>query len=394
MKLNLEVTPVFERNYDAVEQGYRFIINQGGSRSSKSISILQLIIKLAVEKKRIISICRSSFPSLKATTIRDLLELLNSYNLYFESQHNKTDNYYEFRNGSMIEWFSLDDSQKVRGRKRDVLFIDETNEVDYETFLQLNMRTSTLCLFAYNPSEHNHWCYELINNEKAILIKSTYKDNHFLPQSQVEEIEDLINADYNYYRIYCLGEAPTNDSLIYSHFKQVSFIPEDLDSPFYGLDFGFNDPCALVKCFHDKDNNAVYTKELLFKSKLTSDDLINEMVRFNIGRAPVYYDSARPEIAESMKRAGFNMKPCDKRSIKGGIDTVKKHKIFYTSECLNIKNEVGKYRWKTDKAGNVLDEPLDKDNHILDAVRYAVHTHLNKRSVTDIYLDYLLKRAA
>jgi phage terminase large subunit len=219
MTLEIKHTNVFENNYGAYSQGFRYIINQGGSRSSKSISILQCLIILALTKKVKISIVRKTLAACKSI-MQDFMALLDEYNLYKRDNHNKSDSSYIFENGSIFEFMGTLDVQKLKGRKRDILFCNEANEISEEEWVQLVLRTSGQIFIDFNPSDTEHWIYNLLSDEKSILIKSTYKDNPFLPDAQVEYIENLINVDENYYKIYALGERPTASTRVYSHFKQ------------------------------------------------------------------------------------------------------------------------------------------------------------------------------
>jgi len=374
MKLNLEATPVFEKTWDALQSGHRYILQQGGTRSSKTTSILQAIICQCIITKGLkVSIVRNSFPTLRGTSMRDFFDLLNEYNLYDESSHNKTENYYKFSNGAVVEFFSLDSEQKVRGRKRDILFMNEGNEVSHEIYLQLAFRTSKTIIIDFNPSDMDHWIYDLMKDNKSLLIKSTYKDNKFLGQEQIDEIEKLIETDENYYRIYALGEKPSNSIRIYSHFKTFQE-SNSATEYFYGLDFGYNDPNVLLKCWYQDES--VYVEEMLYKNKLTAVDLTNELLPLNIGKDPIYADYARPEVIEELRRAGFNVKEANKQ-LKAGIDTLKSTKIYVKDSSTNTLKESRLYSWRS-KNDIVLDEPIDRDNHCMDALRYAIHTHKKK----------------
>jgi phage terminase large subunit len=219
--LEIKHTSVFERNWNAYnDEDIRYIVNQGGSRSSKSISILQCLIVIGMQQKLDISIVRKTLPSVKSI-MKDFFDLLVEYNIYEKGNHNKSSSCYTFSNGSFFEFFGADNDQKLRGKKRDVLFCNEANELDQAEFVQLVLRTTGKVFIDFNPSDTDHFIYDVVKDEKSILIKSTYKDNPFLEKQQVEYIENLINVDENYYKIYALGERPTSTTRIYSHFKQL-----------------------------------------------------------------------------------------------------------------------------------------------------------------------------
>lgn len=180
MKVNFKSTVVFEKTYEAIFTGSeRFIIHQGGSRSSKSYSVCQVLILLALKEKGVvISIVRKTFPSLRASIMRDFFSILKQHNIYDVKRHNKTEHTYTFKNGSVVEFFSVDNEEKVRGRKRDYCFVDEANQIFRDDFTQLNLRTSKKLIFGYNPSDNSSWLYDL-PQESTLMIKSTYKDNPF-----------------------------------------------------------------------------------------------------------------------------------------------------------------------------------------------------------------------
>lgn len=304
--------------------------------------------------------------------MRDFFEVMRDLGLYRQSNHHKTENVYYFDNGSTVEFFAIDDEQKLRGRKRDVLWGNEANELNFEEFNQLNMRTTTKLIFDFNPSDNEHWLYELIKRDESILIKSTYKDNPFLDISLVKEIENLMEVDENYYKIYALGERPIPHTRIYTHFKQYEELPKKIDDIIYAIDFGYNHPTSLVKLYYCDDD--VYIEEVIYKTKLTSSDIIDEMNKMGIDkRKYIYADYARPEIIEDMRRAGYNMKEAVK-DVKPGIDSVKTTKVYINKESTSIWKEYKMYNWKTNRE-NILDEPVKLWDDALDAIRYGIHTH-------------------
>jgi phage terminase large subunit len=370
--LDIKHTNVFTRSLEALNNtDVRFIIEQGGSRSSKTYSLCQMIIVYCLTTpNKIISIIRKTFPTLRGTVMRDFFEVMNELNLYQVNQHNKTENIYRFPNGSMVEFFGADNEQKLRGRKRDILWINEANELNFEEFTQLNMRTTEKLIFDFNPSENFHWLYDLIMRKESVLIHSTYKDNPFLGESQINEIEELINYDESYYRIYALGEKGAAKTTIYTHWKYFEGDIETADMTIYGVDFGYNHPNCLIECKFK--GNDVYVKELIYQSGLTSDDLVQRIKDLNIDkRLEIICDGARPEMIEDIKRAGFNAKVAIKE-VKKGIDSVKSSGLFIDKSSVNLIKEIGSYKWKTD-GDIILDEPVKKYDESMDAMRYAIH---------------------
>jgi phage terminase large subunit len=220
--MDIKATAIFEKNYEAILGDKRFIINEGGSRSSKTYSLCQLMIIYCLQNNnKVVSVIRKTFPALRATVLRDFIEILKEIGLYKQEMHNKSEHIYTFANGSMIEFFSVDDEQKIRGRKRDIAWCNEANELYFDDFTQLNMRTEDKLIFDYNPSDSASWLYEL-PAEESIKIKSTYKDNPFLPESIKAQIEDLARTDEALYQIYALGEKAISKSNIYSSMDFLS----------------------------------------------------------------------------------------------------------------------------------------------------------------------------
>ncbi len=192
-EITIDSTVIFEKNYTALEdKSIRFIINEGGSRSSKTYSLCQMIVVYCLQHPgKVVSIVRKTFPALRATVMRDFFEIMKAMEIYDVQSHNKSEHIYTFDNGSIVEFFSVDDEQKIRGRKRDLGWCNEANELWFEDFQQLNMRTEHKLIFDYNPSESSSWLYEL-PMEESIIIKSTYKDNPFLPDSIHRRLFDFL----------------------------------------------------------------------------------------------------------------------------------------------------------------------------------------------------------
>jgi phage terminase large subunit len=366
--MEIQATKIFEKNWNALQDdGVRFIINEGGSRSSKTYSLCQMIIIYCLENKGVIvSIIRKTFPALRATVMRDFMEILKDLNIYSNEQHNKSEHIYTFPNGSIVEFFSVDDEQKIRGRKRSLCWCNEANELYFDDYTQLNMRTEGKLIFDYNPSESASWLYELPKDE-SILIKSTYKDNPFLPESIKRQIEDLKRTDEALYQIYALGEKAISKSNIYSGWTFVREKPERFQSYVYGLDFGYNHPTALVRIYwHEKD---IFIESVIYESYLTTSQLIERFEQLKIQKTDdILADHARPEIIAELQIAGYNVSNANK-AVKKGIDNVKTFGV-YCYDDPRIKKEYDNYKWK--KIGdNITDEPVKLFDDAMDAVRYA-----------------------
>lgn len=366
--MEINGTIILEKNFDALNSNARFIVNKGGSRSSKSVSICQLIIIYALQNpNKVISIVRKTFPSLRATIMRDFFEVLENMGVYERSNHNKTENIYKFRNGSVVEFFSIDDSQKIRGRKRDLCFINEANEIPFEAFQQLNMRTTFKMIFDFNPSENDSWLYNLPDDDK-VEIHSTYKDNPFLEDLIIKEIERLKEYDESLYTIYALGQQAITRENIYNHFQKIDSKPPRFKDFIYAIDFGFTHPTALLKIWYTMENE-VFIEDLIYEGGLTSSDIIKRFEILNINKnVEMIADYARPEIIQELRNEGYYMINSDK-SVQKGLNAVKTTKVYTTSE--NVWKEYMSYRYK--KIGDkITEEPAKVFDDIMDAARYGI----------------------
>ena len=376
MKINLKTNIVFE---NLVDSDKKIIINQGGTRSGKTFNILLYIIFYYClnNSNKTITICRKTYPALRATVLRDFINILREHNLYSEDNHNKSSSEYNLF-GNLIEFISLDQPVKVRGRKRHLLFINEANELFWEDWQQLLFRTSDKIILDYNPSEEYHWIYDkIIPREDAKFLKTTYKDNPFLEQSLIDEIERLKYTDEQYWQIYGLGEKGISKATIFNY-VECNQVPFEAEVVSFGMDFGFtNDPTALVKV--SKLDNNLYIEELLYRTMMTTGDIHN-FLKGKVNREPIYADSSEPRIIEELRRMGWSIRASLKGrdSVNAGIDLLKRFKIHIHKDSTNAIQEFRNYKWLEDKTGKLTNKPEDKNNHIADAVRYATYSILSK----------------
>lgn len=367
--MQIEATIVFEKNWNALSKGVRFVVNQGGSRSSKTYSLCQLIILWCLQNERkVVSVVRKTFPALRASVMRDFFEVLQNMGLYNKEQHNKSEHIYTFPNGTIVEFFSVDDEQKVRGRKRDIAWCNEANELWYEDFQQLNFRTTKAMIFDYNPSDSDSWLYTLPDPDK-VVIKSTYKDNPFLEKSIVKQIEGLKDTDEELYQIYALGEQAVSRENVYRPFEVLSERPDRFTQFVYGLDFGYIHPTALLKIWHWE--NEVYIEELIYESYLTSADLIERFNSLDVEKnVEIVADYARPEMIAELRTEGYYVLNADKR-VEKGINAVKTTKVYLDKNAKNVIRENKNYKYKK-VAGDLRDDVAKRHDDAMDAMRYGV----------------------
>ena len=378
-ELTIQATEVFQKNYNSTK---RFVVNIGGSRSTKTYSILQLLIvkALSSDEPLLISIVRKSFPSLRLSVMRDFFDILKSLELYDENNYNATEKAYQLSN-STIEFFSIDDAQKRRGTKRNVLYINEANELSSEDMFQLQIRTTDQIFLDFNPSEYFWYNEEYESRDDVEVIRSTYKDNPYLNDAQIKEIERLQFTDHQYYQIYALGQFAGDIDLVFQH-SVVDDIPTNTAKLIaLGMDFGFtNDPTTLVEVW--KNNDELYLNEILYDQGLTNSDIAEKLREAGVDRyIEIIADSAEPKSITELCRMGFNVKPAMKGpdSILNGIDILKRYKLNVTKESTNLIQEFRRYKWTTNKDGVKLNKPIEQWNHLMDAVRYVALNKLKEQ---------------
>jgi len=358
----------------------KIIVEQGGTRSGKTYNILLWIIfhYCAENTGKVITICRKTYPALRTSAMRDFITILREKNIYREDDHNKSSSEYRLK-GNLVEFISLDQPQKVRGRKRDLLFINEANELFWEDWQQLIFRTQERIIIDYNPSDEYHWIYDkVINREDCAFFQTTYLDNPYLEKTIVDEIERLKETDEEYWQIYGLGIRGVSKSTIF-RYVEVDRIPDNASFLAYGIDYGFtNDPTTIVGVWTDE--YMLYAKEYLYQTMMTTIDIHKKLKSIGIDREIIFGDSAEPRLNEELRRMGWNIKPSlkGKDSINAGIDLLKRYKIHLTKDSNNMIQEFRNYKWKQDRSGKTLNVPEDKANHTTDALRYATYSLLSR----------------
>lgn len=359
----------------------RYICHEGGARSGKTFGVMQALLWYASNHDRKkISVVSHSLPHLKRGAMRDFFDIMEQWGWYDEDEHNKTDNIYTFRiTNTYIEFFGLEDHDRAKGPGRDLLFCNEANLLSKALFDQLDMRTKGKVITDLNPSDFDIWCYHLSDGPDAVRVHSTYKDNPFLPDAQRRVIEGYKEADPLMWKVYGLGERGASHEQIYTHWRMVSDVPPG--EVVYGLDFGFRNPTALVRV--TIADGCIFVHELLYQSGINTGQLLEIIPELIPDRyADIYCDAAEPKTIDELYRAGYNVKPADK-DVYAGIMKVKSMPMHVTATSANLMQELRKYKWKTDMNGKVIDkEPVKMDDHLLDAMRYAVFTKLKQPRVT------------
>ena len=379
--MKIQTTKVFE---ELLNTDKRINVFQGSSRASKTFNILiYFVYKLLNQDNKVLSVVRKTLPALKGSVLRDLKEVLILFDMFDSNNWHTGDGYYQLGT-NIIEWFSVDDETKLRGRKRDYLFINEATEISYDEYIQLNLRTADMIVLDLNPSLWKSWIYDLESQPDVKYNITTYKDNPFLPQSQVEEIEKLQERDPNLWRIFGLGQKGIPTKMVFTHQQYYTDLPQGAKLLGYGIDWGYSDPSTLVRVSKMDDN--IFCEELLHLRNITIPDFIYKIKDLGLNLTDDYIcDSANPQAIEELRRNGINAKPVKKNSILHGIDLIKRSNFFVHSSSMNLQNELLSYIWKTDKNNNNLDEPQDNNNHIIDGIRYVLEMKVGRNTGVFVY---------
>jgi len=375
--VNWAKSDIYSKNLDAVTKGNNVIVNKGGTRSGKTWSLLQLCYTIAeLWQGVVISVVGETIPFLKRGAIRDFRTMMGV--VWDSNNWNASDKVYTLPNGSQIEFFSADNESKVHGSARDVLFINECYFIPYEIYRQLAVRTRKRIMLDYNPRSR-FWVDEyLIGKKDVALIHSTYKDNPHLTPMQVAQIESN-RTDSNWWRVYGLGETGSVEGLVYTNWQISQTYPTDYKREFICIDFGFtNDPTAILRV--RLSGGELWVDEIAYRTGMLNQDIVKELREAGVARgAQIVCDSAEQKsIAEINNLGGYRAVPVAKGrgSIVAGITAVQAYKLNITQRSLGTIDELRNYSWKRDINGSYINEPIDRYNHSLDALRYGVTTFL------------------
>lgn len=345
----------------------------GGTSASKTISILIWLVDYCQTfDNKLVSVVSESFPHLKRGAIRDFVNILQEQNYFKDGQWNKTDYTYTFETGSKLEFFSADQPSKVRGPRRDVLFINEANNIPLETYTQLEIRTREVIWLDWNPVQEFWWYTDIAPLHDHDFIVLTYKDNESLEKAIVDTIESR-KANKNWWRVYGLGLLGEVEGKIYTGWNFIDKIPHEARLERYGLDFGYtNDPTAIVAVYYY--NGGLILDEIAYQRRLLNSDIAG--VLKNQPKAMVVADSAEPKSIDEIRSMGIFIQPSQKGkgSVLQGIQKVQQQRISVTKRSLNIIREYRNYLFETDKDGKTINEPSPILNHTMDAIRYAVES--------------------
>jgi phage terminase large subunit len=369
----------------------RYIAIRGGQGSAKTISILILLINHASSKpNRDIYIVSAELTKMRDTVIKDFVNIMREANLFNEDRF-LAGREYRYPNGSNIKFIGLDKEDVGKGLRSHVVYFNEVNKVNQESFRQMASRSDKIYL-DYNPDAEFYVDTDILTRPDCAFIQLTFKDNEMLKEGERDEILNYQTQGYNLdgtiknkywanlWQVYGLGNIGNLIGVIFENWNEVKEIPKDAEFIAYGMDFGFSsDPTTLTACY--RYNGELYFNELLYKTKLTNSDIVKEFESLGIGKHQmIVADSAEPKSIEDIRRAGYRIEGAKKGadSIKNGLDTLLRHSINVTENSTNLKNELRNYRWASDKDGKQINVPEGGNDHAIDGIRYVALNRLKK----------------
>lgn len=382
--IKIKATVVADEITEAVSNGFTTISEQGSSRSGKTYNTLLWLIGFVVNNPLFVykvSVVRATLPALKGSVLEDFKAILKRMNRWKEQSFNKTDLIYTFDNGSTFEFFSCDNEQKLRGRKRDILFVNEANEITQIMWQQLKMRTTMFAIIDYNPSfSDDHWICSVNQEEKTYHFITTFQDNiQNLEQPVIDEIKSLKYKNPTLWKIYGEGKQAIVEGLVFPNFETIAEIPTQIDKTFVGIDYGYtNDPTAIVEVGIEGEN--LYIREIAYQTHLMTNEIAQILKQQG---KKVISESADPRMIDELARAGVNIVPVQKYkgSIEAGIAKMQTMKIHITKDSTNVIKEFKNYTYEKNREGKYLNTPIDMFNHAIDATRYVVLTTVMTRKV-------------
>lgn len=378
--MRIQASNVFHRLDQSIKTGYRIHVLEGGSRSSKTWSIIQrLLLHAQMNPNTEFTICRQKMTWLRITLLKDFEEITRIYGIPVEPEWNPNRPNQEYKIlGCGFTFLGLDEPQKLHGRKQDVAWINEAMEASLADFDQLEMRTNDFMVLDYNPSQEHHWIFERVEpREDANLFRSTQLDNPFLPEAirkkilgyePTEENKRRGTADETNWKIYGLGIRAQQKGLIYTNWKVVNAMPDNYKKRSIGLDFGFtNDPTAAIDL--RLSEGKIWMDELLYQTGMTNPEIARALPK----HVPIIADSAEPKSIEELRRLGVEVQASVKGpdSVRQGIQLMQQYELCITERSINLIRELKNYKWKIDNNGKVQNQPIDNFNHLLDAARYG-----------------------
>lgn len=396
--VKIQVSRVYNVIQSAFDAGYSTVSAQGSARSSKTYTIvIWLIVRCLSFPGTTVAVVRGTRPALKGTVYRDFKDIMQRMGQWSDKCMNLTDFIYTFPNGSWIEFFPATDDQRLRGRKRMILYVNEANELSFDEWTQLKLRTTLFTLIDYNPSfDEDHWIVTKVNNSpRTKFFISTYKDNPFLEQSVIDSIEELKDTSPSLWQVYGLGQRAIIEGRIFKSFEIVDELPPQARRHrFLGLDFGYtNDPTAIVLV--SIVGKTIYLDELCYRTQMGTEDIIKELKQQQVWMPKVWADSAEPREIDEIYNTGIDIHGVKKYpgSVKAGLQKMQQFKLVVTRRSVNLIKELKSYVYRRDKNGKWLNEPVDAFNHCFTADT-LVTTSMGAKRIANITTDDLVLTSA
>jgi len=383
MPAKQQTSVLFPANHEATAP---IVVNQGGTSSGKTYAIMQVLFRIACKQsKQVITVVGQDIPNLKAGALRDALKMYNDSEQIRASvkSYTKSDRVFLFNNSSIVEFKSYSDAQDAKSGKRDYLFINEANGIDWQIYSELALRTRKRIYIDYNPNAA-FWVHDnLIGRGDVKLIISDHRHNPFLDDGTHNKIESLRQVDEEQWKVYARGLTGKVNGLVLTNWKLCDTIPKDANLLALGLDFGFtNDETGCNEVY--RYNGELWINELIYETGLTNLDISEKLTGLGISkRTEIIADSAEPKSIEELKRLGWYMTSVKKGadSVKNSIDILKRYRLNVTRNSINLREELSRYKWRMDRSGKTINEPVDRFNHLIDPLRYIA---LNKLKISKL----------
>lgn len=376
----ISTSALYRQNFNSTSD---IVVNQGGTSSGKTYAILQVLFAKAISETCIITVVGQDIPNLKVGALRDAIDIHNGDDAIKQQVvfYNRSDRVFSFMNGSIMEFNSYDNDQDAKSGKRDYLFVNEANGIQYNIYEQLSLRTRKQVYIDYNP-DTSFWVHDkIIPLPNTELIISDHRHNPFLSDKIRDKIEGLKFKDLDLWKVYARGITGRIEGLI---FKKWYILNEDFSNKNligYGIDFGFtNDPTTLLEV--RIQDGELYVKELIYETGLTNQDISSKMEALGVSKsALIVADSAEPKSIEELRRLRWTIDGVKKGkdSVMFGINLLKGYAINVHASSVNIIKELEQYKWKVNKNGDSLNVPIDEYNHAIDALRYLIMHKFSKK---------------
>lgn len=373
----------------------RIKVIPGGSSAGKTFSILPILADMCIKNPGLsVSVCSESMPHLRRGAMRDFLNIMKATNRYIDSNWNRTNSIYTFSNGSYMEFFGVDEESKLRGARRQILYINECSSVSEDVYTQLAMRTSGDIFLDYNPS-HVFWVDNVLQSDESEKLVLTYRDNEALDKTVINFLEgkrDLaLTSDYwaNWCKVYLDGQTGTLEGTIFNNWKEIDRIPTDAQLLGFGMDFGFtNDPTTCIGVY--RYNGSIILDEVIYGKGLSNSDIAALLKDAGV-TGEIYADSAEPKSIAEIARYGHKVFPTKKGadSINYGISLLQEQPMLVTKRSVHLKEELTKYSWKKDAEGKTLNVPIENWNHTIDAARYLALIKLGKKPKANFGFEFV-----